>query len=112
MGSWREEWETGGYRAALNNERTDHVRVRFQHERRRFSASPSSTRPGALWAIDRDVYPVVRYDTAHGYVHRDTMDWTGRVVDKLPIYGRAYNQAINQAMTEAIADIRSHWRTY
>jgi hypothetical protein len=72
------------------------------------SASPSSTRRGALWAIGGHVYPVVRYDTAHGYVHRDSMDWTGRVVDKLPIYGRSYSQA----MTEAISDIRSHWRTY
>jgi hypothetical protein len=26
--------------------------------------------------------PVVRYDSAHGYAHRDTLDWDGHVVNK------------------------------
>jgi hypothetical protein len=50
----------------------------------------------------------VRYDTAPGYVHRDTMDWTGHEVDKLPFFGRTYGQA----MTEAILDIHRHWQVY
>jgi hypothetical protein len=34
------------------------------------------------WIEDR-WRPAVRYDTAHGQAHRDTLDWEGRVIDKL-----------------------------
>ena len=32
--------------------------------------------------VDGRWWPVVRYDTAHGQPHRDTLDWEGRVVEK------------------------------
>ena len=32
--------------------------------------------------IDGNLVPVVRYDTAHGHPHRDTLDRRGRIVKK------------------------------
>ena len=80
------------------------MRVRFRRDRRtitRFTVQYEAI-------ISGKTYPVIRYDIAHGFVHRDTLDWTGRGIDKLPIYGRTYNEA----MTEAIADLNRHWPTY
>ena len=34
-----------------------------------------------VWTGD-DWRPAVRYDSAHGHAHRDTLDWDGRVIDK------------------------------
>jgi hypothetical protein len=51
---------------------------------------------------------VVRYDTAHGQAHRDTLDWEGVVVAKdwLPAasdYGDAMNDAILDLTSQASA---------
>ena len=52
--------------------------------------------------------PVVRYDSAHGRPHRDTLDWDGYVVDKqwLPegvSFGDALNFAIDDLRNQAAA---------
>ena len=50
--------------------------VRVGHEVRSFTVQ-FEVWTGADWR------PAVRYDSAHGHAHRDTLDWDGRVVDKL-----------------------------
>lgn len=57
---------------------------------------------------DGKVYPIVRYDDAHGMAHRDTLDADGRVVEKLWIK----RDSIKLAHNEAITDLKAHWRRY
>jgi hypothetical protein len=52
-------------------------------------------------------YPVARYDTAHGFVHRDLLDIKGRVV-KTPLF----NQDYNDALTFAESDLKNNWEYY
>ncbi len=52
-------------------------------------------------------YPVVRYDTAHGYAHRDFMSLKGSV-KKTPLF----NQDYNDALTFAEHDLKSNWEFY
>lgn len=57
--------------------------------------------------IDDQLYPVVRYDSAHGQPHRDTLDATGRVIvkDWLPF-------DFDRALAHAERDIRANWQQY
>jgi hypothetical protein len=50
---------------------------------------------------------VVRYDTAHGFSHRDQYDNRGRAI-KTPLL--AFN--FNQALTFAEADLKANWIIY
>ena len=52
-------------------------------------------------------YPVVRYDTSHGFVHRDRMDLKGTVV-KTPLFHQDYNDAL----TFAESDLKLNWEYY
>lgn len=52
-------------------------------------------------------YPVVRYDTSHGFAHRDILDIKGRKT-KTPIFIDDFNEAL----TFAEYDIRSNWKFY
>jgi hypothetical protein len=52
-------------------------------------------------------YPVVRYDTAHGFAHRDLMSLKGSV-KKTPLF----NQDYNDALTFAESDLKSNWEYY
>ena len=52
-------------------------------------------------------FPVVRYDTRHGFAHRDILDRKGRK-QKTPTFAKDYNEAL----TFAEYDIRSNWRIY
>ena len=51
--------------------------------------------------------PVVRYDSAHGFAHRDLMDKRGRVT-KTPLF----NQDMNDALTFAESDLKANWSKY
>ena len=53
--------------------------------------------------------PVVRYDTAHGFAHRDTLDWHGETVHWQPMHDRDDFRA---ALTEAITDLTTNWQRY
>lgn len=80
----------------------DTVRVRFTTERDtvlRFTVQYD------VW-IDGHVHPVVRYDNAHGFAHRDLLDWNGDVIDKqaLPAHWTT-----NQALTHAEWEIKTNW---
>lgn len=52
-------------------------------------------------------YPVVRYDTAHGFAHRDVMSMKGSM-KKTPLFKQDYNDAL----TFAEYDLKSNWRYY
>lgn len=52
-------------------------------------------------------YPVVRYDTAHGFAHKDTLTYKGKVEkEKLP-----FND-FNLALTFAEKDLKGNWEKY
>ena len=51
--------------------------------------------------------PVIRYDTAHGYAHKDIMKADGTKV-KQPLYFENYNLAF----TYATIDLKSNWKKY
>ena len=52
--------------------------------------------------------PVVRYDTAHGYAHRDQM-FQAREPIKTRLGDRL---SLDEALQFADEDVRRHWRTY
>lgn len=52
-------------------------------------------------------HPIIRYDTAHGFPHKDVMHPDGFVA-KQPIYFANYNLAF----TQAIQDIKILWPWY
>jgi hypothetical protein len=51
--------------------------------------------------------PVVRYDTEHGFAHRDLFDIKGNK-SKTPMFIKDYNEAL----TFAEYDIKSNWKMY
>lgn len=51
--------------------------------------------------------PVVRYDTAHGFAHRDVLHPSGKT-NKTETAVRDYNEAL----TFAIHDLTDHWASY
>ena len=51
--------------------------------------------------------PIVRYDTAHGFAHRDRLHPDGST-EKTPLRVEDYNQALNYAE----ADLHDHWEEY
>jgi hypothetical protein len=75
-----------------------HVRVR---DRIVFFRLQMETLVGRKWL------PVVRYDTAHGFAHRDLLDRRGRA-DKTPLF----NQDLNDALTFAENDLKTNWTSY
>jgi hypothetical protein len=58
--------------------------------------------------IDGEVYPVVRYDTAHGDAHRDLLDAAGRTVEKLWLAGWDFDAALQHGLR----DIKANWPQY
>ena len=103
MGGWREKWETIEYWERLRDER-DVLHVRIRVERGtvvRFVAQYEAV-------IEGRTYAVIRYDNAHGESHRDTLDWSGRVVDKRWLAGKPNAKALDVG----IADIKATWRDY
>jgi len=82
---------TRGHRHLHVQERGKIVFFRIQYETR----------------IDEQWHPVVRYDTAHGFAHRDLLGIDGSVV-KTPLF----NQDFNDALTFAESDLKTNWEHY
>lgn len=80
-----------GYRHLHISERWKIVFFRVQYE----------TKFKNIW------YPVVRYDTSHGFAHRDLFDRRGSK-KKTPMFTTDYNEAL----TFAEYDIKSNWKVY
>lgn len=81
------------------------VRYRHIHERVRarivhFALQLEIPNAGEWWAV-------VRYDTSHGFAHRDLLDRDG-VVQKTPLFTMDYNDAL----TFAENDLRANWEHY
>ncbi len=53
--------------------------------------------------------PVVRYDTAHGFAHRDRLDLRGGLIDKHPLRGKP---PLKEAPSTGVQDTRANWRRY
>lgn len=49
-------------------------------------------------------YPIVRYDCAHGFVHRDVLNHRGEVIDKQPL---PEQHDLNVALQVAIAEMKA-----
>lgn len=57
--------------------------------------------------IDNRWKPVLRYDNAHGFCHRDTIHFDGSQ-DKIPVfYGNP-----NETFTRAIEDLQANWEAH
>jgi len=50
---------------------------------------------------------IIRYDTSHGFAHKDIIHYNGEV-DKQPLYF----QNFNMAFTFAIQDLKASWKWY
>jgi hypothetical protein len=61
-----------------------------------------------LTLVDDQLRPVERFDPAHGYPHRDTLDWEGHVVEKhwMPL------ESLVDGVRNAILDVKSQWPRY
>lgn len=60
--------------------------------------------------LDGKPAPVARFDTAHGYVHRDLLDREGNPrAPKLPLDP---DLSLDDALQFAVQDLRQHWRDY
>lgn len=83
----------------------DAIRVRFDAERGSVTAF---TAQYEVWAAGA-WRPSVRYDSAHGRPHRDTLDWAGNVIAKewLP-----EGTGANEALTFAESDMTAHGDRY
>lgn len=51
--------------------------------------------------------PIVRYDTAHGFAHKDIIKLDGEVI-KQPLFFDTYNLAF----TYATIDLKANWNKY
>ncbi len=57
--------------------------------------------------IEDQWYPIVRYDTSHGYAHRDLINRRGKV-QKTPLFIHDYEDAL----TFAESDLKTNWEIY
>jgi hypothetical protein len=57
--------------------------------------------------INQIWHPVVRYDTAHGFAHRDLLNLK-EDAKKIPVF----NQDFNDALTFAENDLKTNWESY
>ena len=58
--------------------------------------------------INNKWHTVVRYDTAHGFAHRDILNFKGEEISKTPLF----NQNFNSALTFAENDLKLNWESY
>ena len=82
-------------------------RDRYRHTHTRSGSRILSFRVQYEALIDGTWMPVVRYDTAHGFAHRDLVARDGAVT-KTPLF----NQSLNEALTFAESDLKTNWSLY
>lgn len=80
-------------------------RLREHHVRSRGKIISFTVQYETFWK--RKWIVVVRYDTAHGFSHRDQYDNRGRAI-KTPLFALNFNQAL----TFAEADLKANWTIY
>ena len=80
---------------------------RYRHYHVRFKKDVISFMIQYETKLEGTWLPVVRYDTRHGFAHRDLINKKGKK-QKTPIFARDYNEAL----TFAEYDIKSNWKIY
>ena len=80
-------------------------RYRHQHFRERARVIKFTVQLETL--VDNRWQPVVRYDSSHGFAHRDLFNKKGGVT-KSPLFIYDYNDAL----TFAESDLKSNWELY
>lgn len=87
----------------LSPERTDRLRVMAYKEKNKILEFVVQYEIEILhkW------HPVVRYDTRHGFAHRDILHADGSS-EKEPLWGQDYN--LN--LTHATEDLKHNWQRY
>jgi hypothetical protein len=85
---------------------TDADRLRFYFETKRGRVIKFVAQYETL--IDEKWYPVIRYDTVHGFAHKDILDRRGRVIEKIKLTDMDYEHALIFAED----DINSNWELY
>jgi len=87
----------------LSPEQRDRLRVGFEREKKtivRFVVQYEAEIAGQ-WR------PIVRYDSAHGFAHRDLIH-PDRTVEKQPLPWMSFAVAL----TYATQELKTHWRRY
>lgn len=93
------------YEVELDNTALEWLRLRVETEKGRvtgFLAQYETTFEGQRT-------PVMRYDTAHGFAHRDVLNRQGEVIEKQAL---AAHLSYREALDLGVRDIRSNWRRY
>jgi len=80
---------------------------RYRHYHARFRRDVLSFTVQYETKLEDKWFPVERYDTRHGFAHRDILDKEGKK-QKTPIFTKNYNEAL----TFAEYDIKSNWKFY
>jgi hypothetical protein len=80
---------------------------RYRHRHVRFKGDVLSFVMQYETQLEGKWLPVVRYDTEHGFAHRDLFDRYGNK-KKTPMFTEDYNEAL----TFAEYDIKSNWKIY
>lgn len=83
------------------------IEDRYRHYHIRFKKDVLSFIVQYETKIEGRWFPVVRYDTKHGFAHRDILDKKGKK-QKTPIFAKDYSEAL----TFAEYDIQSNWKSY
>ncbi len=83
------------------------IEDRYRHYHIRFKKDVISFIVQYETKIEGRWFPVVRYDTKHGFAHRDILDKKGKK-QKTPIFAKDYSEAL----TFAEYDIQSNWKLY
>lgn len=80
---------------------------RYRHRHARFKGSILSFVVQYEIRLEGKWLSVIRYDTEHGFAHRDFFDKRGNK-KKTPMFTEDYNEAL----TFAEYDIKSNWKIY
>lgn len=91
--------------APLDEEGQEWIRYRFTIDRgqvRTFTIQYETT-------AGEERMPVVRYDNAHGFAHRDLLDRRGRIIAKNPLVG---TPTPKEALQIGEQDILDNWQRY
>lgn len=91
------------YLIYLTAESTDRLRVYAQKEKS--AILEFVVQYEAL--ILEEWQPIVRYDTAHGFTHKDIIKADGETI-KQPLFFETYNLAF----TYATIDLKANWKKY
>ena len=87
----------------LSSEMVDRLRVSARKEKKRILGFTVQYEA----KINNKWQPIVRYDTSHGFAHKDIMHPDGKT-EKQPLYF----QSFNIALTFAIQDLKILWKWY